>query len=273
MQAYTHPLWFLLISGLSVITGNVFIATFILSIAFSLAVLWLLISRVAVNFWVGALAVSVLLLSKAYVDFSTSGLENPLSHLLIITGILLGIKAIESKRINDQIASLFTFSVLYLSRPDLALLIAPFCLLVLCENYQSPKKLIQVLIIAALPIIIWTLFSLIYYGFPFPNTAYAKLGTGISLGQQITHGKYYLITSIVYDPLTIVAILFGIYIGLISSKIEKILALGVVSYLLYSVSIGGDFMAGRFFTAPLLLAVIIWHELISHHYTLTSWLR
>jgi arabinofuranosyltransferase len=30
------------------------------------------------------------------------------------------------------------------------------------------------------PAAAWTLFALAYFGFPFPNTAYAKLATGIS---------------------------------------------------------------------------------------------
>ena len=30
-----------------------------------------------------------------------------------------------------------------------------------------------------LPLLAWELFSLLFYGFPFPNTYYAKLNTGI----------------------------------------------------------------------------------------------
>src|ERR1700693_600889 len=90
VQAYTHPLWFLLIAVSTLITRNVFASTYILSIALSLATLWLLVSRVATSFWAGMLAGTVLVLSKAYLDYSASGLENPLSSFLLVVGLLLG---------------------------------------------------------------------------------------------------------------------------------------------------------------------------------------
>ena len=36
--------------------------------------------------------------------------------------------------------------------------------------------------VGMLPLVLWLGFSLGYYGFPFPNTAYAKLNTGIAAG-------------------------------------------------------------------------------------------
>jgi len=100
VQAFTHPLWFLLISLVSLITGNVFVSTFLLSIAISLFVIWLLLTTIASNFQYGILAVTVLILSKAYIDFSTSGLENPLSHLLIVSCVIFGFKSIDREEIK-----------------------------------------------------------------------------------------------------------------------------------------------------------------------------
>lgn len=257
VQAYTHPLWFLLVSALTAILGSVFTAAFSLSIAISILVLYLLVTRVATHLLAGAIAVSILLLSKAYVDFSTSGLENPLSHLLILIAIMLGLKAIEGKRTRDQVACLLSCSLLYLSRPDLLILVSPFCLLVLYKNYHSRTKSISVLAIASLPVVIWTIFSLIYYGFPFPNTAYAKLGNGIPLTELIIQGGRYLFDSVSRDPITLAAIASGLFIGFRASAAGMALAAGCVLYLAYVVSIGGDFMSGRFLTAPLLVAVAL----------------
>ena len=53
VQPYTHPLWFLIISALSILTRNVYASTFALSIAVSMVSLWLLMTRVARNFWAG----------------------------------------------------------------------------------------------------------------------------------------------------------------------------------------------------------------------------
>src|SRR5882672_3141247 len=109
VQPYTHPLWFALISAGSLVTRNVFASTFLLSIGLSLASMWLLLTRVTTNFWAGVLAASVLILSKAYVDFSTSGLENPLAHLLILLAVIA----------VDPRAFFSICSLIYLRRPDL----------------------------------------------------------------------------------------------------------------------------------------------------------
>src|SRR5580700_1547962 len=78
VQAFTHPLWFILISVFTLLFGNVFAAAFALSIFFSLITWWLLTTRLATSFWPGMLAGTSLLLSKAFVDYSTSGLANSL---------------------------------------------------------------------------------------------------------------------------------------------------------------------------------------------------
>jgi hypothetical protein len=44
---------------------------------------------------------------------------------------------------------------------------------------------------ALLPAVLWTLFALVYYGFPFPNTAYAKLAMGIDPADLRTQGALY----------------------------------------------------------------------------------
>ena len=102
------------------------------------------------------------------------------------------------------------------------------------------------------------MFSLFYYGFFFPNTAYAKLNTGINQSDLIKQGLYYLLDSLYLDPLTFFVLLAGILAALLKRKSELIpLAVGTGLYIIYIVNIGGDFMSGRFLSAPLLCAVII----------------
>lgn len=256
VQAYTHPLWFLLISAFSLIFGNPFYVTLVLSIVASVLVFWLLLSQ-ATNFYAGLLATMILLLSKAYIDFSASGLENPLSHLLMISSIILGYKAIQEEHPYQKIICLLLCSMQYLSRPDLLILIGPLSLVVFFKTCRSTKIRIQAIVIASLPIVLWTAFSLLYYGFPFPNTAYAKLGTGISLEESTEQGIIYLIDSMARDPITLPMIGLGMVIGLRSSSVGVSLALGCLLYLVYIVRIGGDFMSGRFLTAPLLVSSIL----------------
>lgn len=257
VQAYTHPLWFLLISATTALLGNVFAATFLLSIVLSLAAYWLFFTRLATNALGAIVAGAALVLSKAYIDFSTSGLENPLSHLLLLLALLFALKAAEERTAGALIAFFISCAALSLNRLDLSVILLPVALLVIYLNRSTPGNLIKAIALGALPVILWTGFSLYYYGFPVPNTAYAKLGTGLPYHEVILQGGKYFLHAIDRDPLTLVFILIGVVAGLYSSPFGRALACGIVLYLLYTVNIGGDFMEGRFFTAPLLLAAVI----------------
>jgi arabinofuranosyltransferase len=257
VQTFTHPLWFLLLTGAAAVTRNVFVAAFALSMVTSLAVIALLLKRVAADAAVGLLAASTLLLSKAYADFAASGLENPLSHLLVIAAVLCGAKAIAEDDARTWTLFFATCSLTYLSRPDYALLVAPLALVVIVAHRATLRPMTRALLIGALPAVAWTVFSLYYYGFPFPNTAYAKLATGIPLGERVIQGGVYLRDSLTRDPLTLTAIAAGIALALRASAVERAIAVGIAIYIAYVVSIGGDFMTGRFLTTPLVAAMCI----------------
>ena len=108
-----------------------------------------------------------------------------------------------------------------------------------------------------MPVISWTIFSIYYYGFLFPNTAYAKLATGISLADRIIQGQAYFLHFAHTDPLSCLTILVGVLFGFVRRSYFSIsISVGILLYLVYILSIGGDFMGGRFFTAPLLMATI-----------------
>ena len=111
-----------------------------------------------------------------------------------------------------------------------------------------------------LPFILWEGFSLIYYGFLFPNTAYAKLSSGVHPSERVEQGLYYLLNSLNWDPITLF-IIFGVLLTTLLAfpkrRSHGFAALGVVLYLVYVVRIGGDFMSGRFLTAPLFCAMIL----------------
>jgi arabinofuranosyltransferase len=107
-----------------------------------------------------------------------------------------------------------------------------------------------------LPLVAWETFSVIYYGAPFPNTAYAKLATGLTTRDLLPHGVAYLAQSLTADPVTLVAIAIGIAAGFLArTRREWTLSIGAIAYLTYVVRVGGDFMSGRLLTAPLVVAV------------------
>lgn len=260
VQAYTHPLWFLTISIFTLIFKNIYFSIFILSIGCSLITFWLLLKKISKTITAQILVGLIILLAKSYLDYSTSGLENPLSHLLILIVVITAVQSLYG--INQKLISLFFLicSLIYLNRPDLLILIAPVAIYLIIKNRDKPTIILKGIFVGFVPIALWTIFSIYYYGFPFPNTAYAKLATGISYEDRVIQGLYYIKHSINTDALSICIIVLGALIGMFSKSINACLSVGVVLYLFYIVSIGGDFMEGRFLTSPLLVATIIFAQ-------------
>jgi len=149
-----------------------------------------------------------------------------------------------------------------LNRLDSVVLVFPallyFAVLLLREKQYSWGVILKSVALGLSPILLWELFSLVYYGFWVPNTAYAKLNTGIPSLEYIYQGLRYILYTVDRDPLTILSIFVGI---LLSKKVPDnrylLLGIGVLLYLCYVVKIGGGFMAGRFLAAPLFLSTII----------------
>ena len=80
VQTYTHPLWMFLLSGLRLVSGEIYYTSLATSMALSMAAVCLLAAlAIARTREQALLCVSICTFSKAFVDFSSSGLENPLT--------------------------------------------------------------------------------------------------------------------------------------------------------------------------------------------------
>jgi len=83
VQTYTHPLWMLLLLITSFITREYFLTTVMLGLTLSVLAVVILGTRVSKTRPGACVAVVALSLSRAFGDYSSSGLENPLTHLLL----------------------------------------------------------------------------------------------------------------------------------------------------------------------------------------------
>ncbi len=257
VQAFTHPLWLFVLTPFYAITREAYLTTLALSALVSLAAVWVLAFRVARAPIAGFAAIVALCFVRYFIDFSTSGLENPLTHLLF--GIFVWILA--TRPISR--GSIFWLAVLgglmSLNRLDATLLYAPALAFAIARGIRWGvpwRRLVRPLLLAFAPLVAWELFAIVYYGFPFPNTAYAKLGTGIATWESVAQGLIYLLDTAVRDP-AMVTLLFG-SLGVVAMTREPVsvaLAAGAALYVAYVVWAGGDFMAGRFLTAPLYVAL------------------
>ncbi len=253
VQSYTHPLWLLILIPLKALFGELYYSTIVVSILLSLATVFIVIKQTTGR-WIAVLAVFALATSKAFVDFTTSGLENPLTFALVAGFVAYAVRA--SKNHGNFTVACLIASLAGLCRLDTLLITLP--LLAYCAWQLRGVRLIGAVCLGFSPLIVWTLFSLIYYGAPVANTVYAKLNTGISPTVMIAQGASFFADSLRRDQTTSITILAGLGLGFTNrSKASLWLSIGVVLYLIYIVYIGGDFMSGRFLTTPLLVAVVL----------------
>jgi arabinofuranosyltransferase len=247
VQPYTHPLWLFAEAGAWTITGEPYFSSMALSIACAAAGAILLTSLA----WSRAAAAAGLLVlagSLAFVDFATSGLETPLAYLLIAAFLT----SYWHRGTGPLWTSAFA-ALLAVNRLDLGLLVAPAMLDIAWQSRRHAKRWF---LIGLLPLFTWELFSLIYYGSPVPNTAYAKLATGIPQPALTYQGLLYLGHTWHFDPLTPGAIAAAIALVLWRPRLETAsIAAGIALTLAYIVRVGGDFMSGRFLVPSFVAAV------------------
>ncbi len=98
VQTFTHPLWFLLQSGANFVIqrfgalnawGQMYYVNLALSIFISILVALVVAFGIARSTRGAVLGLSIMVLSKAFVDYSTSGLENTLTNLILALFLLI----------------------------------------------------------------------------------------------------------------------------------------------------------------------------------------
>ena len=271
VQTYTNPLWMFCISAVFALTREMYFSALFFSMAVSIAAVWVLSFKIARPGIQVVLGVMIFVFSKAFVDFSTSGLENPLIHLLLAIFFLCYYRfetlPAEAQRPKQLFLLSFVAALVVLNRMDTFLIVVLPLGHVFWRTWRPRAPFGRNFLITGLaagagffPFILWELFSVFYYGFLFPNTAYAKLSSGILQAERLEQGWYYLLNSLTWDPLTLFIILSVLAYTIAffrQNRFHGVMGLGLLLYLIYVVRIGGDFMSGRFLTAPLFCAVLV----------------
>lgn len=254
VQAYTHPLWLFVVAAAYHFTHEVYATVQILSLVLTFLAAGIVVFVLIDSTASAVVAVATLAFSKAFVDYSTSGLENPLSHLLLVMFLAVYFSGREEHRKTLLLS--FIAACAALTRVDTLLIYGPALLWHLVRVHRLRSFLFAAL--GFVPLAVWEAFSLVYYGYLVPNTAYAKLDTGIAQAELARQGFAYFISLAEADPLTLAILVAGLSLPILLSQTRAIaISLGALLYLAYVVYIGGDFMCGRFVTVPFLAAVVL----------------
>jgi len=249
VQVSTHPLWLMLLTPFYMLTREAMVTTMLVSVTVSLGAFWVLVTRVSKNIEYGCLLVLVAVASRSIYQFSTSGLEVPLTFLLLALFIWQLYQIGNTGKFDNTLIPAGIAGLLLLNRLDLVILVGPVLAYLFFRARGGAR--VKIVIMAIFPALAWMVFSVIYFGAPFPNTAYAKLGTGFSTETLIFRGLSYVKDFVFNDSLLAVIIGKVVFDAARSrNRLTLSLAVGMVLYITYIIIIGGDFMSGRFF-APL----------------------
>lgn len=253
---YTHPLWFLMWLIAGALSQEWIASIFALSLLCALG-------SVAIVLWsartvlVVVLASGALLGSSAFIDYSTSGLENPLAYLL------LGLTVLQVRSIGGGGALRWavlglTVAGLVLTRMDLLLITLPIGVWIAWNARRNLRCVLAAVVGLMTPLVVWAMWSWVNYSAVLPNTMAAKTNVEIPRADLLLQGVRYLEISLTKDLGTFVVLLLGSMVILVWGLTwQRWMFAGVGLYLAYVIFVGGDFMVGRFLAVPVYTVVLL----------------
>ncbi|MCY3819473.1 MAG: thermonuclease family protein [Gammaproteobacteria bacterium] len=255
----TSVAYFFILLPLRLITADPFVIHAIFALTCNAVLLWLLWKLARGNAWVWLLGLGLLFASKAHFDYSWFGQENPLGHALVAALVLVWLRMYPGLNAGGpptpshwrSFVALIAVAPLY--RHDLVLLAWPLAAWALWDNRTRLgwSGVVRTVAWMLAPLLAWTLFSLVYFGFPLPASAYAKAVPEPypidPLVLRLSLAWDYYRFSLHKDGLAL-AVIFGSQLLWLGRAPARAIAGGVALTLVYIVLVGGDYMGGRFLT-------------------------
>lgn len=257
-SAATSPFMLLLTTFLSCITRHIELTALAIGIVSSSISFGLIIRRIERKTLM-ILATFICVFSYGYIAYTTSGLETSLIFLIQILYFDYVLNHKEEYSFKQLFFVAFLCSLSLLTRFDTCfLMFFPTAYIFLKKKKCGICKMLLAGFLGLLPVFAWLGFSVIYYGYPFPNTYYAKLRTGIAITDYLLKGINFYKVNILCDPITLVIIFIALAIMILKGDwLRRMIAVGMIMKMLYILRIGGDFMLGRHFAGIFIVSVYI----------------
>ena len=283
VEGYTNFLWIMLLSGFHRFYADTVAISRILGVllnCLTLVLTWLASCRIfGRNRWETLVAPALLATCGAFTTWGLAGMEVPLFTFLVLAALAwpadrpqsrsshrpppaLAVESAQPPRAGPQlptavapwpawrpfVAGLLT-ALAMLTRPE-GLIVMVVVVLAIATGLARKDRARTLLITIAgfavlyLPYYVW---RYAYYGYPLPNTFYAKVG---ATPAQVWRGARYFGTSIIGYPLTLLTAAAGAIVGRRNELIRSAgLAVGIFAG--YIVLVGGDCMPAFRFFAPI----------------------
>ncbi len=267
--ASTCPLFTLVVAAGYFVIRDMFFVSLLINIVFSALAFSILIRSFCRTKEQIVFSLFVLIGSVSFVSYTTSGLENA---MLFFLGALFMKVYLSHERYNakNMLILAVLVALIAMTRMDAVLIFVPMALYVYLAKRDevSFTRAVGLGLLGLLPFVLWELFATFYYGFPFPNTAYAKLGTDIALTDYIVRGIRYYLNALVCDPIVLLVPVFGFVAAVIVRKAQYIVCMcGPLLYGIYLLYVGGDFMMGRHFTLMFLIAMFCYTDIKNREFS------
>ncbi|MCP5023979.1 MAG: hypothetical protein GY930_19710 [bacterium] len=254
VQTYSHPLWMMALTVGRWITGEFYYSALVLGGVCSGLAVYLLGFKLSMSQRASACCLLILAFSKSFVDYSTSGLEGPLTHLLLAIFATLHFGKMPAKKRLFWMTLVASLGAV--NRPDSVLLFLP-AVVVACRRVTL-GDCFKVTLLGGLPLVAWTAFATLYYGTPIPVTGYSKAMTGIDSRELVAQGFRFYADVATADPILLPTLCVGWFVAIFGRSVRGFsLAVGALLYCVYLLKIGGGYMSGRFLTPPFFVSVIL----------------
>lgn len=254
VEGYTNFLWTVAMAGVIRAGGDPVLASRVLGIAFGaglVLVTWVLAGRACGRSPWSSRCIAPLLLavSPPLIAEAAMGLETAMFAFLVLLGCQRCL--VELERDARLPAWALVFVLAALTRPEGTLTFALMCGCCVLMRWRQPGLVAFLLrsgVAFAVPFGVYFAWRYRYYGYPFPNTYYAKTGGG---WEQVAAGADYLrafLANLWWIPVPFYA---AAWLRVRSPGTLFPLALTTV-YAAYVVSVGGDYKESFRFFVPIL---------------------
>ncbi len=263
--ASTCPLFTLIIALAYFITREMYFTSLAVCTLLSVAAYGILVFKLCRTKEQVAASFIALSGSQAFISYTTSGLENSLLFFLSAL-FLLVLKNKERYDGKSMLMLALILSLLAMARMDSVLIFVPVIVWIYLFKRDNVSfiKAVGIGILGLLPFILWEIFACFYFGFPFPNPAYVKLGTAIAMSEYIKRGILYTVYTGLDDAVVIVIPAVAVLMSLFLRRLKYILiSSGILFYMVYIIRIGGDFMMGRHFTNLFFVSVCLFMMMLN----------
>jgi hypothetical protein len=274
VEGYTNFLWIMLLSGFRLFHADTVATSRILGVllnCLTLVLTWLASCRVfGRNRWETLIAPVLLATCGAFTTWGLAGMEVPLFAFLVLAALVWpgerpqsqssrrpqpALNVLQSPTAASPspvwrplTAGLLT-ALAALTRPEGLIVLVAIVLTIATGNARRDRARTLLITIAGfailyLPYYVW---RYAYYGYPLPNTFYAKVG---ATPAQVWRGTRYVGDFIVAYPVSVVMAAFGAIAGR-RREIIRPAALATGIFAVYIILVGGDCMPAFRFFAPI----------------------